>query len=551
METSIGGNKMKKADLVIFGDAIFDGISEQPFQGGIAVLGNKIVAVSQEKKNIQEWIDDHTIVLNYDNKLVMPGFVDAHMHLFTGGIVNSKYMLTELFEARSEDDCAKMVARFAAANPDLKKISGMGWFPGIWDDPLQKPTRKSLDLIVPDRPVYLLSADCHTFWLNTKALEECGINKDTTVSFGEIGKDKHGELDGLLYEIEACAAPNEKAFTLPKELMADLQAQFYMQLISYGITSTTNMSVSPVIENTLTGIEVAAEMEAKGELPIRIHFYPSLGLDGDMTVAKELRAKYYSDRLRFSGLKQFVDGVTSTYTAFLLEPYSDNSGVRGRSNYPYEIYEKGVVAANKEGIGVRLHAIGDGAVRMALDAFDASLEANGAHRCVNTIEHIEVIHPDDIGRFSKLNVVASMQPMHLIMDQNEQIVRIGTNRGKYAWPHHTILESGAKLAFGTDYPVADINPFPNIFAAVERMDEYGTVVGINPEEKVTLTQALKAYTNGSASAIGRDSELGTLEEGKLADIIVLDRNLFQCGTKQIADTTVETTIMDGEIVFKK
>ena len=542
---------MKKADLVIFGDAIFDGISEQPYQGGIAVLGNKIVAASKEKMSIQEWIDDHTKVLDCGNKLVMPGFVDAHMHFFTGGFVNSQYMLTELFEAHSEEDCIQMVARFAEANPELEKISGMGWFTGIWDHPHHKPSRKSLDLIVPDKPVYLLSADCHTFWLNTKALEECGINKETTVSFGEIGKDSNGELDGLLYEIEACAAANEKAFTLPKELMADLQAQFYNQLISHGITSTTNMSVSPVMETSFTDIEVAAEMEAKGDLPLRIHFYPSLGLDGDMTVAKELREKYHSEKLRFSGLKQFVDGVTSTYTAFLLEPYSDNPGVCGRSNYPYEIYEKGVMAANKEGIGVRLHAIGDGAVRMALDAYEASLGVNGAHKCVNTIEHIEVIHPDDIGRFSKLNVVASMQPMHLIMDQNEQLVRIGTNRAKYAWPLRTMQESGAKLAFGTDYPVADINPFPNIFAAIERMDDHGVVVGINPEEKVPLAQALKAYTKGSAGAIGRENDLGTLEAGKLADIIVLDKNLFQCETKQIANTNVETTIMDGEIVFQK
>jgi predicted amidohydrolase YtcJ len=542
---------MKKADLVIFGDAIFDGIADNPFQGGIAVLGNKIVAISREERLIQDWIGDRTQVLNCGNKLVMPGFIDAHMHFFAGGFVNSKYMLMELFEAHSEEDCTQMVARFAAANPELEKISGMGWFPGIWDDPHHMPNKKSLDLIVPDKPVYLLSADCHTFWLNSKALEECGINRDTTVSFGEIGKDSNGDLDGLLYEIEACAAANEKAFTLPKELMAELQAQFYNQLISHGITSTTNMSVSPVMETTLTDIEVAAEMEAKGDLPLRIHFYPSLGLDGDMTVAKALKQQYHSDKLRFSGLKQFVDGVTSTYTAFLLESYSDSPGVRGRSNYPYEIYAKGVLAANKVGIGVRLHAIGDAAVRMALDAYEASQTANGAHNCVNTIEHIEVIHPDDIGRFSELDVVASMQPMHLIMDQNEQLVRIGTNRAKYAWPLRSMLNAGATLAFGTDYPVADINPFPNIYAAIERKDEHGAVVGINPEESVTLADALKAYTQGSACAIGRKSDLGTLEAGKLADIIVLNCNLFQSDTKQIANTTVQTTIMDGKIVYQK
>lgn len=542
---------MKTADLIILSDAIFDGISDRPFQGGIAVLGNKIIAVSNDQKSIRKWADEHTTVLSYENKLVMPGFIDAHMHFFTGAFVNSEYMLTELFEAHSQEECVEMVARFAAANPNLDKISGMGWFPGIWDDPNQRPNRKALDAVVSDKPVYLLSADCHTFWLNSVALAECGITKETEVSFGAIGLDSQGDLDGLLYEIEACAAANENAFILPKELMAGLQSQFYKQLISHGITSTTNMSVTPVMETSFDDIEIAAEMEAVGELPVRIHFYSSLGLNGDMTVAKELRDKYHSDKLRFSGLKQFVDGVTSTYTAFLLEPYSDNAGVCGRANYSYEVYEKGISAANQEGIGVRLHAIGDGAVRMALDAYEASQNTNGEHRCVNTIEHIEVIHPDDIGRFAKLNVIASMQPIHLIMDQNEQPVRIGPKRAQYAWPLKSILESGATLAFGTDYPVAEINPLPNLFAAVERMNAQGHVVGLNPEQKITLAQALKAYTIGSAGAIGRAHDLGTLEAGKLADITILDRNLFQSGTDQISNAAVETTIMDGKIVFNQ
>jgi predicted amidohydrolase YtcJ len=188
---------------------------------------------------------------------------------------------------------------------------------------------------------------------------------------------------------------------------------------------------------------------------------------------------------------------------------------------------------------------------MALDMFEASKRANGRHGLKNTIEHIESIHPDDISRFAELDVIPSMQPYHLTLDFNEKIGRIGMKRCRWEWPHKTILDKGGSLAFGTDYPVVDFNPFPSIYAAVTRCDDEGNPTGINPEECISLAEALKAYTAGSANAYGRLEELGTLEEGKLADLIVVDRNLFEVEPYEIKDASVELTVMDGRIVFER
>ncbi|HYE69817.1 MAG TPA: amidohydrolase family protein, partial [Anaerovoracaceae bacterium] len=306
-----------------------------------------------------------------------------------------------------------------------------------------------------------------------------------------------------------------------------------------------------VLEDSFKEYEVAAALEQEGELTVRLHLYPSLGLDTNYEKVKSLREKYSSEKLRVSGLKQFVDGVTSTYTAYLLEPYSDNPDTVGFSNYPAELYEKCIVGANKEGFGVRLHCIGDAAVRLALDGFEKSNQQNDNSKLKNTIEHIESIHADDIPRFAQLGVVASMQPIHLILEVNEKVSRIGEERCQYEWPYKTMLENNATLAFGTDFPIAGINPFPNIYAAVTRCDERGELFGTNPKERISLAETLKAYTYGSACAINRENELGTLEAGKLADIVVLSKNIFAGSNEEILNTCVKLTVMDGQIVYKE
>ncbi len=540
---------MQKADLVLKSNAVFTGTGSPVFHGGVAVRGNRIVAVGAEGE-IDPWIGNETEVRDFGDRLIMPGIIDAHMHFFVGAYSSSPYMLMDLFEAHSEKEAAAMVERFAKSHPGLERISGMGWCQAFWGkgDPL--PHRASLDAVVSDRPVYLLSADAHTFWLNTRALEECGITKETSVSFGEIGRDRRGELSGLLFEIEAEAVANENAFRLPHEEQKALIAEFLGLLSRAGITSTVNMSASPVTERDFRDYEILREIETAGNLPVRLHLYPSLGLGADLSRVKTLRDAYRSERLKVSGLKHFVDGVTSTYSAFQLEPYSDNPETSGFSNYSRELYLRNVINANREGFGVRLHAIGDAAVRLALDVFEESARTNGNGPYRNTIEHVESIHPDDIPRFARTGTVASMQPLHLPYDREEKISRIGKERCRYEWPFRSLLDAGAILAFGTDFPVVPFNPFPNIHAAVTRATPEGDPAGINPEERISLAETLRAYTWGSACALNRENELGTLEPGKLADIIVLDRNLFSVRDDEIPGTSVLLTVMDGTTVYE-
>lgn len=543
---------MKHADIVLKSNAVFTGLTSHPFSGGIAIAGNRIIAVAEGSK-IDDYIGQNTKVYQYSDQMIMPGFIDSHVHFFPGAIASSNYVVTEIALSGSEEECVQMVKDYAGNHPEMERILGMGWYPANWNDSAL-PTRKSLDKAIPEKPVYLICADGHTAWLNTKALEECGITADLAVSFGEICKDENGEPNGILKEAEACAPAIGMLMNFPVDVMMDIQLNFLKKIAKNGVTSVSDMTAFEITEETIELYLSLKGLETNELLTTRLHLYPSLGTVPDYEKVKELQQEICSDKLRISGLKQFVDGVTSTYTGFLLEPYSDCPGVCGSPNYPKEVYEKCVIEANRKGLGVRLHCIADGSVRLALDAFEASNAANdnqGNHiGIVNTIEHCENIHPDDIPRFAELGVIASVQPYHLILDSNEKISRIGLERCRFEWPFRSLLDSDARLAFGTDFPVVDFNPFPNIYAAVTRCDDNGRPTGANPNEKVYLAEALKAYTYGGACAYGREKELGTLEAGKLADVTVIDKNLFAIPETEIPNCSVVLTVMDGNIVFE-
>lgn len=540
---------MRAAEIVIRSKAVFTGLKNEVFQGGVAVTGNRITKVGTDEE-ISRYIGGHTKIYEYGDELIMPGFIDSHIHFYLGSYASSKYMLSELFGSKSEEECAEMVEDFSGKHPGFEKITGMGWYPANWEKQ-SLPHRSTLDRACPDRPVYLLSADGHTFWLNGRALEECRITGETQVKLGEIGRDESGELNGLLFEIEACAPVMGRAFDLPEQEMKITQIDFLKRIAESGITSFSNLSDSPVTESDDKDFSVTAQLEREGLLTARLHLYPSLGLEPDLSRVKAWRRRYCSDKFRISGLKQYIDGVTSTYTAYLTAPYSDRPDTAGYPDYPAELYRTCVENANTEGFGVRLHAVGDAAVKLALDTFEQSNRSHDNRNVRNAIEHIEMTDPDDIPRFAELGVIASMQPYHLILDACEMITRIGKERCRYIWPLRSLLNAGATVALGTDYPVVSFNPFPNIYAAITRKDEDGISASLNEQEQISLYEALKAYTYGGAYLLNRESELGTLEPGKLADIIVLDRNIFEAEERELLKTTVKLTMMDGKVVNRK
>jgi predicted amidohydrolase YtcJ len=530
-----------KADIVLSSYAVFTGLEDSAKPGAIAIRGNRIIAVGSSEE-IESYVGDNTLVYHYGNQLIMPGFHDFHVHAMMGSLSLES---VNLFEARSEKEAVEMVQRYTETKPEEDWIIGFMWDSSYWEDK-RFPNRFSLDEVFPDRPVILFHAEGHYSWVNTKALEIAKINGQTqNPPNGVIEKGEDGEPTGILIE-EASSLITKYAYDLPKEKKRNLFKGFLNEAARYGVTSVNNLYGTETL-STLDDFEVFREFEDMEALTVRMHLFPAL--DGDIEEAIKLRDKYKTNKLRVSGLKQFIDGVVTSRTAYMLEPYSDQPETYGMPARSPEEIKDWVVEADQHGFSIRFHAIGDAAIRFALDAYENAQKVNGERDARHAIEHIEVIHPEDISRFMSLKVIASMQPDHLALSERETYTeRIGYEREKYVFVINSLINSGARLALGTDFPIDSLNPLQQIYRAVTRIDSGGEVVW-NAEERISLSEALKAYTYGSAFGTFREHELGTLEVGKLADIVVLDQNLFDITPKDIVQAKVQLTISDGKIVF--
>ncbi|MFP7736878.1 amidohydrolase [Priestia aryabhattai] len=535
---------IKKADIVISSNAIFTGLANKPTSGAIAILDNKIMSVGS-KTEIEPFIGSKTKVFNYGNQLIMPGFHDFHLHImFSALSIDS----VNLFEARSAQEVATKVLEFSKGCSEGEWIIGMQWDAGYWHDE-EEPHYKILDSVIPDRPVVLFHAEGHYVWVNSKAMNLAGITEGICdPDFGRYERDKDGLLTGILYE-QAQQIVLKKALRLTSFKKESILKKFLGLLSQYGITSVNDLYAP--LDDFIQDYDLYEKLDKQGQLTTRLHVTPEL--DGDLEKAQILRNKYQSKKFQFSGLKQFIDGTVTGHTAYFLEPYSDQLDICGHPAFDREVLIDRVVKADKLGFRIRFHAIGDAAIRLALDAFEEAIRKNGKRDSRHTIEHIEVIAPDDIERFSKLGVTVSMQPDHMAASSREVYSSIiGPEREKNVFLTKSFLKSGAHLALGTDFPVSiSLNPMRQIYTAVTRVDSSGNPKSAwHPEQKLTLAEALKAYTLGSAYGCFREYELGTIEEGKLADIVVLDRNLFDIPVNEILKTKVELTINDGEIVYK-
>ncbi|PEK98869.1 amidohydrolase [Bacillus sp. AFS017336] len=531
------------ADMIISSNAVFTGLTDQYERTSIVIKDNKIIAMGSEEE-IKHYAGANTKIYKFNDQLIMPGFHDFHLHIMQGAVALNG---VNLFAARSEGEALEMIRKFAESNPENPWVIGFSWDSGYWDTQ-HLPNRYALDEILPNRPALMFHAEAHYAWVNTKALEITNITRFTeSPSYGTIGKDENGEPDGLLYE-EAMDKVISHAYDFTKEQKRALFTNFLTHAASLGVTAVHDLFAAESLA-ALNDYSIYKEFEDNGALTTRIHLWPAL--NGNLERAKNLRDTYQSDKLRISGLKQFIDGVITARTAYLLEPYSDKPEICGETSFSPEIIKKWVVDADKDGFSIRFHAIGDGAIRLALDSYEKAQKVNGKRDSRHSVEHVEVIHPNDIPRFKELGVTASMQPDHFAMSERGVYTnRIGLEREKKVFAIRTLQKSGANLAFGTDFPIDSLNPLLQIYRAVTRVDSSGKTVW-HPHERITLADALKAYTSGSAYGTFREHELGTLEVGKLADIIVLERNLFEIPEEEIPDTKIELTIVDGNIVFER
>lgn len=537
-----------KADIVLKGNNIFTGETDETIKGAVAIKGNIIQAVV-DLADADKYIGDNTKVYELGDKLVIPGIVDCHLHLFQAACFVSQYML-DVTDAHSPKELADMVKEFADANPDYPFIAAGGWLPAHWDVPEYPQSPELLDKAVPDRPVYTVASDYHTMWINTRALKECGIQKDSKVSFGSYGLDKDGELTGVLYDFEACSIAMIKAFAYPKEQMADILEHYFEHLAENGITSIGWVAITTVFEED-PNFNVLKDYAKEYGLKSRVHMWPALGIKPNLEPQNRLRAEFTDDKLRVAGLKQFFDGVTYTFTAALLEPYENNPGVTGKTFYPKDVYEKVIELAQKQGFNLKLHVIGDAAIQMALDIVEESMKKTKYKNLRTSLEHVEVIAESDVPRFGELGIVPSIQTNHMIMNDNEKIEALGLERARWEYPNRTLLDTGAILAFGSDNPVVGVDPTTNLYAAVTRCDYDGNPTGCNPEEAISLAEAIRAYTYGSAYSVDFEKKVGTLTPGKLADIAVFDGTMFGEDPKVWLERKFDLTICDGEVVFER
>ncbi|GIO19683.1 hypothetical protein J18TS1_27830 [Oceanobacillus oncorhynchi subsp. incaldanensis] len=534
---------MVKADIVLSGNHVFTGLHERTEKASIAIINNKIAAVGTQEE-IQPMIGEQTVIHQFEDELIVPGFHDFHVHFMMGSLVRNDTV--HLHDSESAEEGAKMVAAYAESRPNDEWIIGLGWDHTNWQHK-ELPHRKVLDRYISDRPVILFNAELHYAWVNSKAIEVCGLTKDTpNPDYGQVGKDAIGELTGLLFE-HAIGYVTEFAYRFSKEKRASLIKDLLTEAAKYGVTSVNDLFAANTAPKQVEDLEVYSHFEEQGTLTTRIHFSPELKMDVDD--ANRLKEKYRSDKLAFSGLKQFIDGVVTGHTAYLLDVYKDQPETTGDvTKQPGEIKQL-VKQADKHGFQIRFHAIGNGAIRLALDAFEEAIRENGKRDARHIIEHVEVLHPDDVQRFQKLGVIASFQPSHVaLMPKEAYTSRISEKQKPLYFPVKTIMDTEAAIAFGTDFPVAPLNPLLGIYHALTRTDLNGQ--SWEGAEKISLAQAIRAYTITPAYGSFRENELGTIEEGKLADISVLNENLFEISIDKIPETEAIMTVMDGRIVYE-
>lgn len=527
-------------NTVLKSTCIYDGVTAKPFAGYIEIEGRNIKAVI--KGGTDRYRDSSRYhVIDCQDRTVTAGIIDSHVHLFLGAL----YAATiDLYECPSEGAAAKALYEFYKDRDDTWVI-GFRWSHYKWAEE-NLPGKGSLDRYFPDRPVIVFNDELHAVWVNSKALELCGVDKNTPdPAGGTVQRDEDGEPTGFFLEQPAMELVAKKALDALAGKEEELIEGFMKVAHSKGVTSVGAVHVMKIMKH-----EACKRLEEKDRLKLRVFFAPPLEMD--MEQAVKLKEEYRSDKLRFIGLKGFVDGTPLGYTGYMAEPYEDRPGFCSAPFVDAGWLNEKSRECYQNGIAMRLHACGDGAVRMALHAFENARGESANHEIRNTIEHIEVLHKDDVDRFAPTKTIASIQPCHLVMESMEKhpiFQMLDPERLKLAWPGKTLQNHGAAVAFGTDYPIVDLDPVDTIYRAVKRrMEDDLPVEGWNPQEKFTVAEAIVNSTKNPAYIMGMEDKLGTLEEGKLADINVFSDNIFAC-ENDIPSISTVLTIFDGEIVY--
>lgn len=532
------------AELAIVNARVWTVDPGRPEAQAVAVRAGRITAVGTVGE-VRRLIGPATRVIDAGGRFLMPGFHDSHIHLMGGGY---RLDAVNLKDAPTPAEFARRIGEKAKTLPKGEWILGGGWDEQGWPGaPL--PTRQMIDGVTPDTPVFVQRYDGHMGLANTAALKLAGVNAATPeVLGGQVVRDARGEPTGIL---------KDAAMALVQRVIPDETAEQRLRILeralghmaSLGVTSVQDMGPEP------EAVRLYAQLAEQGRLTTRIRAVRAV-----VPLARELAsgtaaAATTSPFLSVSGAKGFADGSLGSATAFFFEPYTDDPSTRGLLSdemQPIEGMRERLVELDRAGQQLCIHAIGDRAIFMVLDLFDEVAKANGPKDRRPRIEHSQHLAPGDFARFAAQGVIASVQPYHAIDDGKWAERRIGPVRVKTTYAFKSFLDAGARLAIGTDWPVAPLDPILTIHAAVTRATLDGkNPVGWVPEQKLTVAQVIEGYTLGSAYAAFEEREKGSITAGKLADLVLLDRDPFSVAPEALRDLKVDLTITGGRVVYER
>jgi len=544
----------KNADVVLLHGRIYTLDSKHPWAEAIAIRDGKILAVGSDQE-ISQLRGPSTKVIDAKGRLVLPGFTDCHVHFMEGSLLMQEI---DLNGVKTIQEIQERVKAYASGHPNEPWLLGRGWNYPVFA-PSGMPDKKYLDEIVPDRPVYLDGFDGHTYWANSKALEVAHITKDTPNPVGGafVRDPKTGELTGAIKE-DAADAIVRRAIPEPgreqklKTLLAGIELANQL-----GVTRVHGLTEIDALRDDLHNIDLMQELRREGKLTLR--FYLAHRLDPPEVSKQQLqeiveeRDRYDDEWIAAGAVKFFMDGVIETHTAAMLAPYTDDPSLSGQLLWDPERYKRFVAELDSRGIQIFTHAIGDRGIRTALDGYEYAATVNGTKDRRHRIEHIEDASAADIPRFGKLGVIASMQPLHAYPDDDtlkSWAPNIGPERTQRGWAWHSIQATGGVLVFGSDWPVVTLSPWAGLQNATTRQTTEGEPKGgWIPSERISLADAIKGYTLNAAFAGHRERSEGSLEPGKLADLIVVSQDLFKIDPMKIVDTKVMLTMVGGRVVY--
>ncbi len=537
------------ADLLLINAKVYTVDDANPWAEAVAIRGTQILYVGPMDQAIS-YRGATTRVINGAGRTLLPGFIDSHFHLQWG---SATLYGAQLSGQRTIEDLTKTIHAWMAKNPTAPWVIGEGVSYALptKETPL---TRHHLDAIVPNKPLVLTAFDQHSSFVNSAALAAAKITHGSTeqLANGTVVVDANGLATGELYEMDAMALINRARPAPDRDQQLESLRRGLALCASLGITSIHNM------DGDLAQAALYASLEAQNELTLRIYLpfwaKPEMTLESALDGAAILREKYQSDLLRGGAIKFFMDGVYESFTAVTLHGYPGYPAKQVEPIWPAERFARFTTAADELGLQIAVHACGDGAVRCVLDGYAAARTANhkqgNRRESRHRIEHIEMIDPADLPRFAQLGVTASMQPLHSPLEEDDPDVwptRVAPAAWGRAFAWRTLRDAGAHLVFGSDWPVVSANPMLGFYAARNRKAWRPG----QPNHRQTLAEVVRSYTRDAAYAEFQEEKKGQIKSGLYADLVLMDRDIFDCSSSDLADVQVDLTICNGRIVFER